>query len=403
MSAPARPHNAARAATKWAADRVIAVAAEGMWRSAAIDSPGLQRATRAALRWTAGTAHVAKLLPRVDVVRLTGPSWSVTFIGDPYLRRQLEHALLGGEPARELVGRATLWGLQRAVADALDASPLVVCSLPQQFPARWRPTAPLSFRTPVFVDHLLDLTVPLEVHLHGAARAEVRQLIARARALGISARPTREQRDFARFYHDMLVPFQRMRHGPRALVAGYDGLAARVRRHDYELLELVHEGRVVGGSLMRFIGPEAAGEEMGLCHDAPASIARALQTRVFLANIERALERGCRRYRFGGSRAAYHDPVFRAKRRWGARTIARNKLSHPEWTWLARELPEPLARHLNDLGPLTFDDGRSCVIRVPDSDDGGHALRHLDGVEGYLMVSPGQSRFLAPPSPDAGR
>ena len=174
-------------------------------------------------------------------------------------------------------------------------------------------------------------------------------------------------------------------------------MAARLRRPDYEFVELVLHQEVVGGIVLRFVGHECLSLEVGLRTDLVPAVARLLPTQAFLAAIDRGLARGCSTLRFGGSLAFSSDPVFRAKRRWGARTVPRDKLTHPEWSWLARCLPEPLARRLEELGPLTFHDGRSCIVRFRDRADPVEHLPAVDGVDGYLVVSPGNARFVAAP------
>jgi hypothetical protein len=368
-----------------------------MTRSAAIGSPPLRQVARSVLCVAAGAAHVAHLWPEVDVLRLAGPSWSAIFMGDPHVRRLLEPVLFEEPPAATVIGRVHIAALQPAVDRALDEVPLVVCALPQWFPGRWRPASPLTFRTPVFVDHLMDLRVPLEDQLRGTARQEVRRLVVKARALGVVARPSGSERDFERFHREILEPFLRSRHGAQAIVDRCATIAARLRRPDYEFVELVLGDKAVGGMVLRFVGHECLSEEMGLRTDLAPAVARLLPTQAFLSGIDRALARGCSTFHFGGSLAFYGDPVFRAKRRWGVRTVQRDRLTYPEWTWLARDLSGGLARRIEDLGPLTFHEGRSCIVRLRDRADAGEHMPHADGVEGYLVVSPGEARFVAAP------
>jgi hypothetical protein len=342
----------------------------------------------------ASTAHAARLLPRVEVASLTGPDWSVAVVGDPYMGSQLEQALFEDTPLRLALRRVPLWRLKESVGQLLEEFPLVVASLPQQVPRAWRPAAAVVFRTPVFVDHVLDLTVPLEETLRGGARQEVRQLIARSRRSRISRRCTREPDALSRFYEDLHVPYLVTKQGARALVSPLSTLQERFRRDDYELIELLHEDRLIAANLLSIVGSEARSEEAGYLLDPPPEVARVVFTSVVLAGIERARQRGCTTYRFGGSRALISDPVFRAKQRWGARTIPRGRLDHPEWTWLARELPTALADGINGLGLITFCGARPAAVRVAAGGAAPRAEGRLDGVDGWLLAGPGRSEFV---------
>lgn len=285
------------------------------------------------------------------------------------------------------------WALPRVVDHALGTSALLVCALPEGFPPIWRPRAPLSFRTPLWVDHWLDLTVPLDEQLAGTARQEVRHLVIRARKLDLTTTVAGREDDFRRFYDELLVPFVRRRHGTQSTVSSFRAVANRLRRPDFELIQLTHDGRLVAGAISRFVGPEATSLEAAIADPVPPACRRALPTKLFLVCIERALERGCRWFRFGGSRALCTDPVFRAKQRWGPRVVPRGRLTHPEWNWFARDLPASLAEHLNGLGLVTFHDNRSCVVRLGEAADA--ELPRLDGVDGCLMVSRDGHQFVA--------
>lgn len=376
------------------ADRVIGLASERACRAPAIASPTLQRLVRTAARYAAWTAHTLKLLPDVEVVRLTGAHWSVTYIGDPYMRWELEHTVFPAPARRSAETTAKLWDLQAAVDRALESSDLVVCSVPQGFPAAWRPSAPIAFRTPPWVDHLLDLAVPLSEQLAGAARKNARHMVNKVRNLPVSTRPTRAPADMREFF-EFMAPYHRNKHGSRAMVSSLRAFENRMRHPDHELLQFVFEDRVIGGVGMRFTGPEATALELGFSGTAPPEFADALPTKVFLAGIERAIEKGCRWFRFGGSRALLTDPVFRTKRRWGPRTIPRdNRLYYPEWNWLARDLPPALQDHLNRAGIITFEGDKSAVVRVGPPTEAG--FPRVDGVDGYLVVAPGIRRYVEP-------
>ena len=341
-----------------------------------------------------GAAHTLKLLPRVDVSALNGPDWSVAFIGDPYLQSQLSNLLFDTDPPRRRLGRVPFWDLQSAVDHALAEYPLVVCSLPQTMRVAWRPTAPVTFVTPPFIDHILDLRTPLDVHLRGTARQEVRQLVARVRASRLTWRTTTLASDVSRFYHQIYVPFQTTRHGQAALLESYDRLAARVASGRVVLVELLADGAVVGGNLLSLNARVAASHEMGLALVLPPDLGRLLPTAVFVAGIEQGLRHGCQWFHFGASLGSWSDPVCRAKRRWGARTVSLGRIDHPEWTWLARELPPGIAARVNQIGPVTFERDRCYVVRAETPETARLPAGPLDGADGFLMVAPGRREFV---------
>ncbi|MGQ9675072.1 MAG: GNAT family N-acetyltransferase [Chloroflexota bacterium] len=354
----------------------------------------LRRRLQAILQGLGGYACVLNSFPRVDAYRLVGPRWVVIYVGVNLYLEELQYLFFpeGVEPVP--LGRVPVWRIAHAVQRHLSEADLVVCGLGQKHPRRWLPKAPYVFTCPVWVNQVLDISRPLENLLRGRARRAARRQVNAAKQAGFEPLWTRDWNDFERFFHHMYVPHIRRRHGSRARLTTLHRQWRDWLADQGELLLLKLGGRPVAGLTVRFRGTVCFLGEEGVDGREGSDLFRLnVQTALKWFAVKRAKDLGMECVVMGGSLARYGDPVFTSKRQWGAPVVRRQKCAEPEWTFVARAMPESLAAYLDSLGLISFVDGKSCVVQI--AGPTGVGQRRYKGVDGILWVEAWTNRFQA--------
>jgi len=356
--------------------------------------PWLQRAARGLCQWMGGLGHLAKLLPRLDAVKLDGPEWSAVYVGDPLLVKELEFTLFPGGAVRCPMPRVSAWALRRFVRQQSASVDLVVCGLPRSWPWFWRPTAPVAFTCPVFVNAVLDIRRPLADILRGARRASLRRQIRKAGEAGLTQRLSGSRSELERFYESMYRPHVEARHGERALLSSLEDHWREWIEPGGRLLLLERKEEPLAGVLVRIVGRVCFLGEEGLAQTPEADqVGYGLRALLKASAIEHARAEGATTFVRGRSLARCSDAVLASKLQWGPVVVPPERCLHPEWTFLSSQVREPLRGHLNQHGLIAFAAGRACVVSVGTPD---RAQRRLASKVGYsLVVEPGRnSRVL---------
>lgn len=363
-------------------------------RAYGLSNPWLRRKLQAILQRLGGYVYVLNSLPRVDAYRVVGPRWTIVYIGANLYFEELLRALFpeGAQPVR--LGRVPLWRVRRVAQRYLTQADLVVCGLGQQHPKRWLLDVPYAITCPVWVNQVLDIADPLDRLLEGRNRRNVRYHTNVALRAGFEPLWTRDWNDFEHFFHHMYVPHITRRHGPLARLTTPERHWRDWIDGHGELMLLKLGGKLVAGLSVCFRGRTCFLGDEGVAEDAgPEVLPLNVQTALKWFAVKRAKDLGMHQLMMGGSLARYSDPVFTSKRWWGASVVSRQRSADPEWTFLARTMPEPLAAHLNSLGLISFVDGKSCVVQI--AGQTGVGQKRYKGVDGILWVDAWTNRFQA--------
>lgn len=339
-------------------------------------------------------AYTLKLFPRLDAYRLRGPRWTVVYIGDTPLFGELQHLLFPEGVTLERIGRVAIWETPAAARHALTEADLVVCGLGRKHPGAWRPRAAYTFTCPVFVRQVLAVDRPFEALLRGRARDEIRYEVRRSERIGFCVRATRDRADFDQFFAQLYLPHTRRQHGSRALPSSADDHWAHWVADRGELLLLELAGRPVAGMTLCYRGATGLLGQIGVAEGLGKQVGRSVQVAAYRAAIEQAQARGCAEVVMGRSLARYGDPVFRSKRRWGARVAAGQRAGEPEWTFVAHTLSAPLRDYLNAQELISLVDGAAGIIRIKDANYGN--TERYDGIDGIVSVGQGQIVMQCP-------
>ena len=333
------------------------------------------------------------LMPRLDAVLLRGNQWNAVWVGDTDLSAELEHLLFPAGASTQRLGRVAAWNLGRFVSSQLEAVDLVVCALPRAWPRFWRPSGPAVFSCPVFVNLTLDIALPLATLLGGRSKRGLRADYGKSQREGYRWRITTDERDLERFHHDMYLPHVTRRHGSRAMVTTMEDYRRNWIARGGSLLLLEQNDHPVAGTSVRVEGSACMQGEEGILDTGDTSGHNpGIQIGLKCAIIEFAQSRGLTRFVMGRSLARLSDPVLANKFRWGADIGRSGRSLHPEWTFVASRIEDPLRGHLNRLGLIAFDGGRPCAVSIGTPTDAfRRAAKKLGRV---LVVEPGRKNRL---------
>lgn len=381
-----RIYLAARRKIVEAADRVINRADVRARLAFSTSPPFRSSAARAGWLQVGRVAHVLKLFPRVDAVEWLGhDGTSAIYAGDPYLMPEVRRLLFANRPDERQVGRVALAHVRAFVRAALAGYDIVVVGLPWPVSDRIRPAVPWCATVPALVDHVLDVSRPVTDMIRGRSREHVRTMVRAALRLGLTFRTTTDAGEVTRFYNEVYCPYLTQRHGD---LVRANSLAAQVERLADGRGELVWVdlgGQLVGGKIMQHVGDRSFNEEAAACLGLVAEVAKIVPSALLYAGVLRAQQRGSRALHLGGSLSQYADPVFSAKRRWGAAVCSRDRSAIPRWSFLAAR-PSPLLLRLNAAGLVSVGGEGSTVIQfgIP-----GHSVRRdWPGIDRVSLVGP---------------
>jgi hypothetical protein len=375
-----------RRALVWCADRVGEWCDRRTVDAYRLGNPAAQRLLRGFLQGVGRIGHVLKLLPRLDAFRFEGPGWNAVFVGDTMFLSEWEYLLFPDGAVKHTLERVPAWRLRAFAAGEASGSDLVVCSLPQIWPACWRPRARVMFTTPVWVNAVLDVREPLAAILRGRSgpRKGLRNNLNLSRRSGTVARLTRSRADLEHFYQSMYLPHVRRRHGERALVSRLEDHWTNWIEAGGHLVLIEHDGLSLAGVLTRSVGSTYWLGEEGVAQGADVErFAKFLRVALRAAAVEHAQSLGLPAVVMGRSLAHCSDPVLSNKLLWGARVTPPERCFHPEWTFLGGSLPDALRRRLNAAGLVTLSGSAPAVVWL---ERGGDAFEAEPETIGQLLI-----------------
>jgi hypothetical protein len=302
----------------------------------------------------ANVGRVAVLDVRLTVTRLTGPDWSVTYIGEGPSAEALGYALFPAPPEVNELPRAFLWQLPALISKSAKEGDLVVCEL-NEIIAIPPANSDVVFSTAAWIQQTLeDIDRPLDEIL-AAMNQTMRRHIRQLETQDFSYEFTQAQDDFDLFYHNMYLPYITARH------SGKGGLI-----NDYETLErifrlggliLVKQGQTAVCGMLCFRQKDTwRACEMGVLKGNFDVVKKGSNVALWWFMLDWARRQKARRFDFGSSRAQTANGPFKFKRQWGTRVYSRGH--YTPWTFLGREVPAQLREHINAQGFITEVDGR---------------------------------------------
>ena len=342
-------------------------------------------------------AWLLRDLPRLPAYRLTGPEWSLVFVGGEHGLLEVRNLIFEGQAAsQETLGRVALWRLsahtERWLAGGVD---LIVCEISRAFP--WRLKARLAFSIPTWVQQVIAIPTPPEKLLSGKHIHATRSRINRANKNGFGYRFTRSKEEFDRFYHRMYVPFIRGRHGSLAWQTSYD----RHLNHWFRrggLVLVTQNDQPVAGTLCYRAGETYYDVEGGVLDNDPHLIQQGMNALLFWYAVLWAHANGAKQFNMGYSRAWLSDGAFDFKQRWGARVVGPTAIC-AGWTFLAREMPAPLRARLNQIRFIAEIRDRFYSVLLEENAaldrvrlDEETAAARESGLDGVVVVSPDDSQ-----------
>jgi len=342
--------------------------------------------------WCADLGRITVLDLRLDVLRWTGPDWSVTYIGEGESIEAIRTILFPDPPKLYGNSRAYLWHVPGLIKNQTEAGDLVVSELNKIL--QWSfDELTTFFEVPGFIKQVLDdIDQPLD-NILTSMNQSMRRKIRKLEGQGFTYEFTHNKEDFDFFYYRMYLPYITLRHKGQGMVLD-----------DYEstLKDFLQGGMI----LIRDGEDPVCGM---LCH-MEDDICRALQMGVLDANFELvkrginvalwwymllwARDQGAKKFDFGSSRAQISDGVFNFKRQWGTRVKLHNGI-HTQWSFYAKVLPDKLREYLNELEFITSLDGMCYELMLIDpkepsgkvdlSTDLQHAA--ANGLAGLVVIS----------------
>ena len=379
-------------------DRVVDLCNMVLMDAYRLPWPSAQSVIRTIARRVGDTCRLVKDFPRLSAYRLSGPEWTIVFVGGRESLQELVHLFFKGTVETQSVGRVALWKLsdqtQKWLAGSVD---LVVCELSRAY--HKVPHAPVSFSVPTWVHQVVTLPRPLESLISGKKRQNARTALNRARRTGFSFRHSRARTDFDLFHQCMYLPYVRARHGRRALVAHYQDQRRKwFAKRGVLLIE--QDGKPVAGELCYVADDTLHFVERGVLGSSEQLRRQGIETIITWYTLRWAQDQGARLADMGATRAWCTNGSFNTKRRWGAR-VARRKKIYGTWVFLARSVPPSLRDYINRLGLICEQDGRLYLTALLDNAAAGPARwreattkARECGLDGLAVIAPDSSTVV---------
>ncbi len=355
--------------------------------------PMSQSIARNVARRMGDISELLLTFPRLDAQKLTGPNWTVIFVGKMQDLLEIRHLFFSEEVVHQEMGRIALWNLpaqtRKWLAEGVD---LVVCELGRIHPSP--PKAPIIFTVPTWVHQVLDIPEPVEILIAGEKFANKRNTLNKARRAGFNFRFSRSKADFDHFHHHMYRPYLESRHGELALTASYQDQ----RRRWFErggLLLVTDREKPVAGALCHIAGETCFHIETGVLEADPQLFKQRIETIIVWYAITWSRDQGAKVFDMGGTRAWRSNGSFASKQHWGAHVVRRRKI-YSTWTFLAQSLPPSLQDHINQLGFISEIDekfyrvllGTEVMPASVTDFQNDVAMTASEGIDGLLVVSP---------------
>jgi len=301
--------------------------------------------------WLANAGRVLVLNLRVNVFRLKGQEWTITYIGAGTEFEYLSCILFPDEPLLEELPRVFLWKVPALIQQLSSKGDLVVCDLNKNL--CWLPRGlSTSFIVPPWIRQVIEgIDQPPEKILASMSKNR-RKKIRRLQEQPFCVEFSQDKQDFDQFYYRMYLPYVRERHeGQGLILVDYDSALKKFLRGGIILIREGHEP--IGGLLYRQEGDTFYASYGGVLDGDYDIVKRGVQLRLDWAFIQWAHKQGARRIDFGSTRALTSDGVFEYKRQMGRSRVILQRFIYDLWSFYADRLPDELLEHLNSLGLIT--------------------------------------------------
>lgn len=263
-----------------------------------------------------------------------GGPLSMLYFGNGSNRPFLLQLFFGGHCESRDLGAFNVWRASSCSRHRAESADLVVFDMPWPWEVDFTDDVNVV-EVPAWVRQSVKLPRDKDAFLRGLHRSVRGEQLRKIRKYGLSARLTRDVADIRRFYRTMLVPYVERRFGAAAVVVPEDHAVDCARRG--ALLQVVHENRVIAGSVLC----ETNGSLQSLWTGFDTAGVKAMDgatAALFYFLIEHAFAHGITTVDYCGSRPLLSDGVFETKRRWGAAI-------HDDWSL------ESLLLRINRLTP----------------------------------------------------
>lgn len=261
-----------------------------------------------------------------------------------------------GEPVCQGEEEAALWSLADRIAEVRESVDLVIVRLPTAIAGFIRLNGFLN--TPFQVGCSRAPMIPEESL---PTRNTIRADLKRANKLGLEIRWSRRIEDFEQFYYEMHLPFVLSRFGEDATLYGVHRLRRSFRFGG--LLQLVRDGEVVGGDLVKGEGNAYRDLVIGVRTEKKELLRLGGSAVLYRAFLVRALEEGYEVADFGLGRTHLLNGVLRHKRKWGIR-IEPRRYSGDRVLYYWRSMNGVVAAFLERTGPILERDGRLIAFAL---------------------------------------
>jgi hypothetical protein len=361
--------------------------------------PMVQSIARKVARYAGDISELLRAFPRLDAHKLTGPNWTVIFVGKLQDLLEIRHLFFSEEVIHQEIGRIALWKLpfqtRKWLAEGVD---LVVCELSRIHPNR--PKAPITFIVPTWIHQLLAIPEPVETLIAGKKFANKRNTLNKARQAGFNVKFTRSKADFDHFYYHMYRPYLETRHGELALTASYQDQRQRWFERG-GLLLITDRDKPIAGALCHMAGETCFHIETGVLKADPQLFKQRIETVIVWYAIIWGRDQGAKIFDMGGTRPWRANGSFASKQRWGAQVVRRRKI-YSTWAFFAQNLSPSLHNHINQLGFISEIDGKfyrilldTEVARAPETYlQNGFATTASEGMDGLLVILPDRHQII---------
>ena len=361
--------------------------------------PMIQSIARKVARYTGDISELLRAFPRLDAHKLTGPNWTVIFVGNTQDLLEIHHLFFSEEVIHQEIGRIALWKLPTQTRNWLaEGVDLVICELSRIHPNR--PKASITFTVPTWIHQVLAIPEPVETLIAGEKFANKRNTLNKARRAGFNVKFTRSESDFDHFHYHMYRPYLEARHGELALTASYQD--QRQRWFERGGLLLVTDGdEPVAGALCHIADETCFHIETGVLKADPQLFKKRIETIIVWYAITWGRDQGAKVFDMGGTRAWCSNGSFESKQRWGAQVSRRRKI-YSTWVFLAQNLSPSLQDHINQLGFISEIDSKFYRILVdidaspaPETNfQNEFATAASKGIGGVLVISPDRHQII---------
>jgi hypothetical protein len=318
------------------------------------------------LAWIRDLGRLLYTSFRVNISRWDSSEWSIIYISDDTTSsvEELQYLLCPGVLTETKLGRVFVWQLSRLVPQFTAQGYLIVCDLNRLIKLQFQGT--YCIRIFPWLRTLLDVSGSMDSVLKRMTRHR-RQDLTKVKKLDFRYRLSQAPADFDLFYNRMHVPFITERYQDRAIIP-----PAAVQRKLFEkrgkLLCVEYEATSTAAcmGILRRYNKTFSAVQLGIDQDQSHMLKEGVIVALYWQIISWAHANGLHFVDFGRTRARVSDGLFLFKHRWGMQ-FERDLVTPTMWTFIGKNLPLPLIRHLNDLAFIAeVKHEQHCVIFADD-------------------------------------